>query len=74
MSDRATRYRKRHPDRVKEAQRRWRERNRERRREYSREYKRRTQKDYRQRRKVALWNSIIGVYERDETTDICRDT
>jgi hypothetical protein len=64
MSDRATRYRARHPERVKASQRRWRERNHERRREYNREYKRRTQKDYRQRRKVELWNSIVGVYER----------
>jgi hypothetical protein len=65
MSDRARAYRVRHPERVKEAQRRWRERNREQRREYSREYKRRTQKDYRARRKVALWNEMIGVYERE---------
>jgi hypothetical protein len=63
MSDRARAYRARHPERVKASQRRWRERNRERRREYSREYKRRTQKDYRQRSKVALWNEMIGVYE-----------
>jgi hypothetical protein len=58
-------YRKRHPERVKESQRRWRERNREQRREYNREYKRRTQKDYRQRRKVSLWQAIIGIWSRD---------
>jgi hypothetical protein len=74
MSERARAYRARHPERVKASQRRWRERNHERRREYSREYKRRTQKDYRARRKVAMWNEMIGVYERDETTGICRDT
>jgi hypothetical protein len=67
MSERATQYRARHPDRVKASQRRWRERNHERRREYSREYKRRTQKDYRARRKVELWYSIIGVYERADS-------
>jgi hypothetical protein len=63
MSDRARAYRARHPERVKASQRRWRECNRERRREYSRKYKRRTQKDYRQRCKIAMWNSIVGVYE-----------
>ncbi len=56
-------YRKRHPERVRESQQRWREQNKEHLREYNREYKRRNQKDYRQRRKVSLWQSLIGTWE-----------
>jgi hypothetical protein len=66
MGDRQEDYRKRHPERVKESQRRWREQNREHCREYNKEYKRQNQKDYRQRRKVSLWQSIIGNWETSE--------
>lgn len=59
-------YRKRHPERVRESQRRWREQNRERLREYNKEYKRRNQKDYRQRRKLAMWEEIIGIWGDDD--------
>lgn len=62
MSNRQNEYRKRHPERVKESQRRWRESNKEHVRNYSREYKRRNQKDYRQRRKVSMWESIVGTW------------
>ncbi len=66
MSERQADYRQRHPDRVKESQRKWREKNREHVREYSRDYKRRTQKDYRQRQKVSLWESLIGGVQNDD--------
>jgi hypothetical protein len=58
-------YRKRHPERVKESQRRWREQNQEYLREYNREYKRRNQKEYRERRKVELWETIVGIWGGD---------
>jgi hypothetical protein len=69
MTSRQEDYRKRHPERVKESQRKWREANKEHRREYSRNYKREHQKDYRQRRKVAMWESIVGVWGDDDDDD-----
>jgi hypothetical protein len=60
--NRQDKYRKRHPDRVRESQRRWREENREYLREYNKEYKKRNQKDYRERRKFVLWQSIVGIW------------
>jgi hypothetical protein len=59
-------YRKRHPERVKDSQRRWREQNREHLREYNKQYKRDNQKDYRERQKVAMWRSIVGVWSEDD--------
>lgn len=62
-------YKQRNPEKVKESQRRWKERNADHVREYNREYKRQHQKEYRQRKKAALWRSIIGIWECEEDTE-----
>ena len=69
MTTRQSDYRARHPDRVRESQRRWRENNQERVRAYNKEYKRRKQKGYRQQQKVALWRETIGVWNNETTGD-----